>query len=142
MRAWYRFLFTLERMSALWPASVVAVKSQLLVAMHNVARSGGDQLVLALDTFRRAAAAKHVMDGLLDDLRPLIKSGTLLGAVHPAVQTSTLALLRELLTDLVHDRAGERPKTVKLLCMYLMLTLGALLATILQASPEAGLSGV
>ena len=113
--AWCRFLFTLERMSALWPASAAAVKSQLLIATISAARTGGDSLVLALDAFRRAAAAGQMVAGLLDDLRPLIKSGTLLQALHPAVQLSALALLRELLTDLIEDHAGERPTTVWLL---------------------------
>ena len=103
-----RFLFTLERMSALWPASAAAVKGQLLIAMHSAARLGGDTLVLALDAFRRAAAAGQMPAGLLDDLRPLIKSGALLRALHPAVQLSALALLRELMPELLDDRAGAR----------------------------------
>ncbi len=98
-------------MSALWPASAAAVKSQLIIATNSVARSGGDPLVLALDAMRRAEAAKQMPERLLDDVRPLIKSGALLRALHPAVQLSTLALLRELLTDLQEDRAGERLPT-------------------------------
>ena len=82
------------------------MKSQLLMAMHSAARLGGDPLVLALDTLRRAAAAAQLPVGLLDDLRPLIKSGALLRALHPAVQLSALALLRELLPELLEDRAG------------------------------------
>ena len=94
-------------MSALWPGSAAAVKSQLLVAAHAAARIGGDPLVLALDALRRAAASKQLPDGgLLDDLRPLLKGDALVKALHPGVQLSALALLRELLPELLEDRAG------------------------------------
>ena len=102
-----RFLYTLERMSALWPGSAAAVKSQLLRAAYDAARVGGDPLVLALDALRRAAASGQLPDGgLLEDLRPLLKGDALVKALHPAVQLSVLALLRELLPELLEDRAG------------------------------------
>ncbi len=103
-----RFLYTLERMSALWPGSAAAVKSQLLSAAYDAARAGGDPLVLALDALRRAAASGQLPDGgLLEDLRPLLKGDALVKALHPAVQLSALALLRELLPELLEDRAGD-----------------------------------
>ena len=102
-----RFLYTLERMSALWPGSAAAVKTQLLMAARDAARLGGDPSVLALDALRRAAASGKLPEGgLLDDLRPLLKGDALVKSLHPAVQLSVLALLRELLPELLEDRAG------------------------------------
>lgn len=93
-------LYTLERISAYWPATVVPFRIRLL---EQLAKAAGDPLAMALETLQRGEA--H-LPGLLADVMPDVRRGRLLGNLNVAVQRNTLALLATLLPDLLEDRSG------------------------------------
>lgn len=91
----------MERVSAYWPAVVPPLRSRLLGLLTS---ASGDLLSMTLETLSRGA---NDLPLLLYDLTPTLKRGRLLGNGNVAVQRSTLALLRQLLPDLLDDRNSE-----------------------------------
>lgn len=99
-------LYTIERVSAYWPAAVPPLRARLLGLLT---AASGDLLSMTLETLSRGTKD---LPALLYDLTPALNRGRLLGNGNVAVQRSTLALLRQLLPDLLDDRNGE-PHTHK-----------------------------
>lgn len=117
-----RLLYTVERVSAYWPAAVRPGPVRALL-LGQLARAAGDLLAITLETLRRGSQA---LPGLLSNLTPELAGGRLLGNPNVAVQRNTLELLAALLPELLEDSNGGpfalRVRAVRIGCrVYLYL---------------------